>query len=126
MLYRPMLLLVGILAAQCALAQENCNSYPGDTVPWTPTITSLLPSSGRIYPPFYGPNGTTTCTPTTPCTLSDMTTPVFVSPQSPVPGFMVWYGSSLCGGLQGPLWWGGNYGWVSEWDGKLHSRRQLV
>jgi hypothetical protein len=59
-----------------------------------------------------------TCSPTTLCTLDDMVTPIFTSPQSPIYGHqIVWYGTNLCGGIQGPVWWGGNSGTVSNYDG---------
>jgi hypothetical protein len=117
---RLVLVCVAVLAAGSAEAQCNLN----DTVPLVPSITSLLPNSGRIYPPFYGRDGTITCTSATPCTLSDMTTPVFVSPQSPLPGYMDWYCSNLCGGLQGPVWWGGD--WIDVGGWQLHPGRELV
>jgi hypothetical protein len=77
---------------------------------YSPTITSLVPSSGRIYPALYGNDQDITCTPAAPCTLSDMIYNEITSSQSPVKGTMAWYGSNWCtangwSGLQGPVWW---------------------
>jgi hypothetical protein len=104
----PIYILVTILfslSAHPASAQYGCTG--------TPTITSLVPSSGKIYPPGYGPYRNITCSRTAPCTLDDMTIPYFASgSSSPYPDLMAWYGSNFCegGGLQGTLWWLSEFG----------------
>jgi|HubBroStandDraft_6_1064221.scaffolds.fasta_scaffold441624_1 hypothetical protein len=104
---RVMLVLTALLAAQKGVTQQLCE--------YAPMITSITPSSGLIYPAQYKcASGPCTCTPAAPCTLSDMTVPLFTSAESPPGGATMWSGSSFCNGsglgqtgLVAPPWWGG-------------------